>query len=47
MLTLRNTTNYELRQIIPNNMQSMDNNCPYGREFNRCYIPTKNIAHIA
>ena len=30
MLTLRNTTNYELRQIIPNNMQSMDNNCPYG-----------------
>lgn len=45
MLTLRNTTNYELRQIIPNNMQSMDSNCPYGREFNRSYIPTKNIGY--
>ena len=45
MLTLRNTTNYELRQIIPNNMQYMDNNCPYGKEFNRSYIPTKNIGY--
>ena len=45
MLTLHNTTNYELRQIIPNSMQSIDNNCPYGKEFNRCYIPAKNIGY--
>lgn len=45
MLTLHNTTNYELRQIVPNSMQYIDNNCPYGKEFNRSYIPAKNIGY--